>query len=90
MRKEEYLEIIKEKTGVEKKYIDLVINEYLELLKQQIISEKKASITNFGTFRLITTKPHIYFSPVDGRSMKTKGIKKIYFSMSKEFAKRLE
>lgn len=90
MKKEIYLEKIKEKTGVDKKYIDLVINEYLELLKQKIISNRKASITNFGTFKLITTKPHTYFSPVDGETIKTKGIKKIYFSMSKEFIKRLE
>lgn len=89
MKKEIYLEVIKEKTGVAKKYIDMVINEYLELLKQEIIINKKASITNFGTFNLKTTKEHTIFSPVDGRSIKTKGVKKLYFSMSKEFINRL-
>lgn len=89
MRKEVYLELIKEKTGVDKKYIDLVINEYLEILKDQIITNRKASITNFGTFNLKTTKPHTFFSPVDGKSITTKGIHKLYFSMSKDFINKL-
>ena len=89
MKREEYLEKIKDKTGVEKKYVDLVIKEYLEILKTQIIENKRASITNFGTFNLKQTKPHVIFSPVNGSKIETKGIKKIYFSTSKDFQKKL-
>ena len=42
MKRNEYLDIIKEKTGVDNKYIDEVIKEYFELLKHQIIKNKKA------------------------------------------------
>lgn len=89
MKRDEYLDKIKEKTGVDKKYIDEVIKEYFELLKLQIITKKKANITNFGTFSLKTTKPHIIFSPVDGKSIKSEGVNKIYFSMSKDFQNKL-
>lgn len=89
MKRNEYLDKIKEKTGVDKKYIDEVIKTYIELLKEQIILNKKASITNFGTFSLKTTKPHIIFSPVDGSKIQTKGVNKIYFSMSKDFQNKL-
>ncbi|MFA7435497.1 MAG: HU family DNA-binding protein [Bacilli bacterium] len=89
MKREEYLEKIKLKTGVDKKYIDIVIKEYLELLKEKIITEKKASITNFGTFNLRTTKPHTIFSPVDGSKIKSEGVNRIYFSTSKDFQNKL-
>ena len=89
MKREEYLDIIKAKTKVDKKYIDEVIKEYIELLKLQIITNKKASITNFGTFSLKTTKLHIIFSPVDGKKIESKGVNKIYFSMSKDLQTKL-
>lgn len=89
MKKEIYLDKIKEKTGIDKKYIDIIIKEYLELLKQELISNKKISITNFGTFSLITTKPHTIFSPIDGSKINTAGINKIYFKMSKDFQNKL-
>jgi len=89
MNKEEYLDIIKEKTNLSKKDIDAVICEYLELLKVKIKENKKASITNFGTFTLKVTKPFEYFSPVDGRKIKTTGIKKIFFSASKDLLKKI-
>ncbi len=89
MKKDEYLDIIKEKTGVDKKYIDLVINEYLNILKEKIKMNEKASITNFGTFRLKRSKPHKFYSPVDGRTIETEGIYKIYFSLSKDFQNKL-
>jgi nucleoid DNA-binding protein len=89
MKREEYLNKIKALTGVDKKYIDEVIKAYLEILKENIIINKKASITNFGTFTLKKTKPHTIFSPVDGRKIQTKGVNKIYFSMSKDFQNKL-
>ena len=89
MKRNEYLEILKAKTGVEKKYIDEVVKEYIELLKLQIIKTKRANITNFGTFSLKTTKPHIIFSPIDGKQIKSKGVNKIYFSMSKDLQNKL-
>lgn len=89
MNKEIYLQKIKEKTGVSKKDIELVIDEFLEEIKANLIGNKKASITNFGTFSLKTTKPYSYFSPIDGSKMTTAGINKVYFSSSKELLKKI-
>lgn len=89
MRKEIYLEQIKNETGINKKDIDSVINAYFELLKEKLITEGKASITNFGTFNIKQTRPHIIFSPVDGKQIPTKGIKKVFFTTSKDLLRRL-
>lgn len=89
MNKEEYLEIIKKKTGITKKDIESVINEFLELLKTKLSTENKVNITNFGTFSVKVTKPFTLFSPLDGRKIKTSGIKKIFFSSSKELLNRI-
>jgi nucleoid DNA-binding protein len=90
MKKEEYLEQIQTSTGLTKKDIDLVLKTYWELLRNKLVSEKKVNIVNFGTFTVKTTKPHIIFSPVDGRSIKTKGINKIFFSSSKNLLAKIE
>ncbi len=89
MDKKVYLQKIKEKTGVSKKDIEFVIDEFIEEIKMNLIENKKASITNFGTFSLKTTKPYSYFSPIDGSKMTTAGINKIYFSSSKELLKKI-
>lgn len=89
MVKDNYLNIIKERTGINKKDIDLVINEYFEILKSQLEQNQKVSITNFGSFTVKITKPHEFFSPVDGRKIKTRGITKIYFTSSKDLLNKV-
>lgn len=90
MKKDYYLEEIKLRTNIDKKVIDLVVNEYLEILKNTIIKDNKASITNFGTFKLRTTEPHTIFSPIDGSKIKTDGVHKIYFSLSRQFNLKID
>ncbi|MDD3106757.1 MAG: HU family DNA-binding protein [Bacilli bacterium] len=89
MKKDIYLQAIKDKTGFAKKDIDLIIDTYFELLKEQLNESQTASITNFGTFHIKTTKPYTYFSPVDGSTLSTKGIQKIYFTSSKALLKHI-
>jgi nucleoid DNA-binding protein len=83
MIREEYLEAIHQETGISKKDIDLVVKTFWKILKLKLKKQGRVNIVNFGTFTVRTTKPHILFSPVDGRSIKTSGIKRIYFSSSK-------
>lgn len=89
MVKDNYLNVIKDRTGINKKDIDLVINEYFEILKSQLATNQKVTITNFGSFNVKTTKPHEFFSPVDGHKIKTKGITKIYFTSSKDLLNKV-
>jgi len=90
MKKEEYLSLISQKTKLTKKDIDLVITEYLELVKEQLKANGKVSITNFGTFKKNVTKPFSYFSPIDGSSLETEGIVKISFSSSKQLLEKMK
>ncbi|MGD9604528.1 MAG: HU family DNA-binding protein [Bacilli bacterium] len=87
MKKAVYLQAIKDQTGFPKKEIEQVIACYFSLLIENLKNNKKASITNFGTFNVKPTKPFSYFSPVDGSTLTTPGINKIYFSSSKALLK---
>ncbi|HNZ50653.1 MAG TPA: HU family DNA-binding protein [Bacilli bacterium] len=89
MKRAIYLEAIKQQTGLTKKAIDQVIDCYFTILTTTLKTNQKASITNFGTFTLKPTKPFTYFSPVDGSTLSTLGINKIYFSSSKALLKKV-
>ena len=84
MIKEEYLEKIKIKTGLTKRDIEKVINNYHELMKENLVSKKKMNIANFGTFTIANFNPKQLFSPIDGSTIKTTNIYKVYFRQSKE------
>lgn len=83
MNKDEYVQKIKDKTGISKKEIEMIIDCFLDEVKTNLLEHEKVNLTNFGTFTVKTTKPHEFFSPVDGKKIKTTGIKKVYFSSSK-------
>lgn len=89
MKKVVYLQAIKEQTGISKKDIDQVIDSFFSLLTENLKNNHQATITNFGTFTLKPTKPYSYFSPVDGSTITTTGINKIYFSSSKALLKQV-
>lgn len=89
MNKEEYLDTIKEQTGLPKKEIDMVIDLYLDLIVRELIQNQKTHIANFGTFHIGITRPHSFFSPVDGRTIHTPGIRKVYFTSSKTLLARI-
>ncbi|HHZ11696.1 MAG TPA: hypothetical protein GYA05_03165 [Acholeplasmataceae bacterium] len=89
MEKKIFLEKIKAKTGIPKVHCEKVVNEFLSVLKEELACRGKMNISGFGTFSVKKTKPHSFFSPVDGRTIKTQGITKIYFSASKQLLKQL-
>lgn len=89
MDKKLYLEKIKEKTGITKMHCERVLREFFSLLKEELARQGRANIHGFGTFTVKKTKPHSFFSPVDGRTIKTQGITKIYFSASKQLLKQV-
>ncbi|HEY8395213.1 MAG TPA: HU family DNA-binding protein [Bacilli bacterium] len=89
MGKKVYLDKIKAKTGIPKVECEQVLKEFFFILKEELAAKGRVNIHRFGTFTVKKTKPHAFFSPVDGKTIKTKGITKVYFSSSKELLKQL-
>lgn len=89
MKKKFYLEEIKAKTGIPKVVSEQVIEEFFKILKNELKAKGKVNLHKFGTFTARKTKPHSFFSPVDGKTIKTKGIIKVYFSSSKDLLNML-
>ncbi|MDD4388856.1 MAG: HU family DNA-binding protein [Bacilli bacterium] len=85
MIKEQYLEKIKNETGMTKRDIDKVINCFVDLMKKNLVEKTKINLANFGTFLISRFNPKQIFSPEDGRTIKTSNIYKVYFRQSKEF-----
>lgn len=83
MKKSEYITKISQKLNLTKKNVIEVTDAFIEELILSLINNDSISITNLGTFNKTTSKPHSYFSPVDGKKMYTEGITRISFSMSK-------
>ncbi|HHX80872.1 MAG TPA: HU family DNA-binding protein [Acholeplasmataceae bacterium] len=89
MKKKFYLEEIKARTGISKIVSEKVLEEFFKILKSELQAKGKVNLHKFGTFTAKKTKPHSFFSPVDGKTIKTKGITKVYFSSSKDLLNML-
>ncbi|MDD3170995.1 MAG: HU family DNA-binding protein [Bacilli bacterium] len=89
MKKSIYVTKISQELNMTKKAVEEVTDAFINELIDSLVKENSVSITNFGTFKKIKTKPYDYFSPVDGKKMVTDGMIKISFSMSKDFSRKV-
>ena len=83
MIKSEYAKIISEKTNVPKYIVQNVIDEFIELLSDEIASNEKTNISSFGTFQKSFIKAKNQFSPIDGSKSNNE-----YFRMLKRINKK--
>ena len=88
MIKSEYAKIISEKTNVPKYIVQNVIDEFIELLSDEIASNEKTKISSFGTFQKSFIKAKNQFSPIDGSKSNNEYFR-ISFKCSKELTKKL-
>lgn len=89
MKKNVYIPKIAKELNLTNKCVEAVTDAFVNELMSTLLESSKASITNFGTFRVCKTKPYAYFSPIDGSKMETTGITRVSFSMSKSFQKEI-
>lgn len=90
MEKKEYLKIISNKYGYSMKDIDQIIDEYLLILSDKIITNEKVTITNLGTFQKNLIKPKVVFSPIDGSTLEVKSYYRLTFTCSKQLLNKLK
>ncbi len=85
LTKKDLVNSIYMQVGFSKNVSDEIIDDFIELIIENLIKHKKIKFSNFGTFKLIDKKERI------GRNPKTKEVKKISsrtvltFKASKEF-----
>lgn len=85
MTKLELIEKVSKLTGKTKKDTSLIINTFLEEVKDDILAGNKVVISNFGTFYKKEVEPFKLFNPQTGEEMLVEDMIRIYFTSSKNF-----
>ncbi len=83
MNKTRLVELISLKTGVSKKEVDLVINLFLESIKESVQSGENVEIRGFGNFFQTLQEERKIKSPIAGKTIDVPAKTKINFKASK-------
>lgn len=83
MNKTRLVELISLKTGVSKKEVDLVINLFLESIKESVQSGESVEIRGFGNFFQTLQDERRIKSPIAGKTIDVPAKTKINFKASK-------
>lgn len=87
MTKLELIEKVSNVTGKTKKDSAIIINTFIDIIKEDILAGNKVVISNFGTFYKKDVEPFKLFNPQTGEEMLVEDMIRIYFSSSKNFRK---
>ena len=85
MTKLELIEKVSKVTGHTKKDTALIINTFIDEIKEDILPGNKVVISNFGTFYKKDVEPFKLFNPQTGEEMLVEDMIRIYFTSSKNF-----
>lgn len=85
MKKADLVNIIAEETGLTKKDVYIVINEFIEQIKQALLEEKRVDLRGFGVFEVKTRKPRIGRNPRTKEKVEIPKRKVVTFKPSKLF-----
>jgi len=83
MRKQDIVDKIYEETGLPKKDIMIVVNSFLETMKEAFKSEERIELRGFGVFEVKRRKPRIGRNPRTKEEVKIPARKVITFKPSK-------
>ncbi|MCD6132073.1 MAG: integration host factor subunit beta [Candidatus Hydrothermota bacterium] len=83
MRKQDIVDKIYEETGLPKKDIMIVVNSFLETMKEAFKAEERIELRGFGVFEVKRRKPRIGRNPRTKEEVKIPARKVITFKPSK-------
>lgn len=81
MTKKEFLKIISEKVGSTLKDAELFYDAIFEAIKENMLKDK-VSISDFGTFSVVSTKARTGRNPQTGEKIEIPASRKVKFSPS--------
>ncbi|MFC1614570.1 HU family DNA-binding protein [Gemmatimonadota bacterium] len=90
MTKADIVEIIAEKTGHTARDTKMVVEQFLEEVKNCLVEEKHLEIRGFGTFRVKNTKDRKARNPKTNEEVQVPARKKAAFKISREMNKMLK
>ncbi len=85
MKKADLVDRIAEETGLTKKDVYIVINEFIAQIKQALWNEERVDLRGFGVFEVKTRKPRIGRNPRTREKVEIPGRKVVTFKPSKLF-----
>jgi nucleoid DNA-binding protein len=89
MTKADVVEIIAEKTGFTVKDVKIVVEDFLNEVKECLIADKHIEIRGFGTFKVKNHKSRKARNPRTNQEVFVPSRKKAIFKVSKELNKIL-
>ncbi len=89
MTKAEITELIAEKTGHTARDTKMVVEQFLEEVKNCLVENKHLEIRGFGTFRVKNHKARKARNPKTGQEVVVPARKKAVFKVSRELNKML-
>ena len=89
MKKKEYVKKIGDKLDINYNVVTKVIDEFIDEMANQLATNDKISISNFGTFTKTLIKAKNQFSPIDGSELNNSYFR-ITFTCSKDLINRLK
>jgi len=85
MKKADLVNKIADETGLTKKDVYMVINEFIDQIKQALLNEDRVDLRGFGVFEVRTRKPRIGRNPRTREKVEIPRRKVVTFKPSKLF-----
>lgn len=89
MNKNDYINKISTNLDFTKKDVGLIIDEFINLMTNDLKNGEKIMLTNFGTFETSKTKPFNVYSPYDGKLIEGISQVRVHFKSSNYLKKYL-
>lgn len=83
MNKSELIKKVSFKLNKTQKETSDIINETFAIIAEVLEVGEKVVISNFGTFKVVETKPFECFNPINGEKMQIASQKRIRFNSSR-------
>lgn len=83
MTKSDIVDAITRQSGLKKKEVLYIIDNFLEKVKESAARGERIEIRGFGTFYRTEKKPRVVFSPIAGKSINVPAKVSLAFKASK-------
>lgn len=84
MKRVDLIKSVVAKSGISSAEVELVVNAFLESVKESLVEEESVTLVGFGTFLVKETKARNGYSPATGQSLLIPAKKVIRFKPSKK------
>lgn len=91
MGKAELVDVLKEKTGISKKDVEIVLTAFLSSIREEVLEGgKEIRLRDFGTFKQKVSLARVGRNPRTGEELQISGGKSVAFSVSSSLKEKDE